>query len=1622
MEFPENIPRDYTDSTSFPDLMNDPLYATNTEGKDRGFEDPDTCRICRGEGSEEEQLFYPCKCSGSIKFVHQACLVEWLSHSQKKYCELCKTPFRFTKLYDPNMPRDLPAPLFMKQLVVHSVRTIITWLRFVLVAFVWLGWLPWSMRAIWRALFWLADGRWSGGDNSQQGTAQERLAKLLANSTTLINDVTTTTSAEISAATESTVTSIPSPGSSVSSIFGFSANEPMMLTVLKKALSTLFFPAISSTNGAVNSSNTTTGSLKQRYPSWLSDVKFLNSLTPSPTINNILIDTLEGQLITLLVVISFILVFLIREWVVQQQPMANIADGEREAAVQLIANNRPNQEEPEAQPPVQLQDDDHTDDEHLEQLSDHDEEDPLPSPPFHFDTNGRASFLEDDDSFGFGGMPSEGPSASSASRRDMDFDYASTIDGSTGPSSAHTNPAQPGWERIRDLWTRGNGDPEQVLRIIREEGRQEELAWLAGVMSRRVHNSETPLNSSDSTAFMDLNQSGENNPEQPPLSNFQHSSGSTANVTASPTWNTGDLRDLRDLHAQGEQGSSSQPFAFNFLESEPENMETNEATPNPQDHPSEPSNNEHGNVDQVNMSAETSNESRAPVTNAETSEHTPVPPQAEPHSGPPKSLTDRVFDWFWADITLDDQTQDPPQQDDEHIVEDPALEAPFIPVQNNRRFANAGAQEDQDVAPLAAEAGIDANDIDAVEEGDDLEGILELIGMQGPIFGLLQNGVFSALLISFTVALGIWLPYLWGKIALVLLANPIQLVFGVPMTAVSVIADVTLDTLIGSLGYVMYWVSLICKLVLSPVSAFVPLGDWIPQTKSVTSASLSLIDASSHRLKKVANAFFIFHESDVPMFSVLSHQALKIHQARISGLFKSVFIVIKFVLHDFPLRIVTLGVPGALSFDYHAADLKNVLIQGRDQIYSLINHPLISMNSKKWVNAGAAKAANMPVDYDLAVWDTKDRIIAITMGYLLASMLGLLYLRITGLLSGMNRGQRIEGLVADILHQAGGVMKVILIIGIEMIVFPLYCGSLLDIALLPLFDQATIASRISFTSSSPLTSLFVHWFIGTCYMFHFALFVSMCRKIMRSGVLYFIRDPDDPTFHPVRDVLERNITTQLRKIAFSALVYGTLVIVCLGGVVWGLYYAFDGVLPIHWSATIPVLEFPVDLLFYNFVMPLAIRSIKPSDQLHVLYNWWFQKCARFLRLTNFFFGERRLDEEGHHVRRTWWSVLSAKKGDSEHPVIGPAQQSQVDQKNLDTYFLRDGRYVRAPASDQVRIPKGRQVFLEVTEANDRVDGAPDPDDGLHGRDSDMFTKVYIPPSFRTRIAAFILLIWLFAAATGVGITIIPLVIGRALMSSYFPNRSPLNDIYAFSTGMCITVGVAYSIYYCKTRLGAVQDHLSSYLRSPRQACVGLAQIGLDALRLAYIFVAFSVFLPSLFALTMELYVLVPVHTYLGGPQAHVIHFVQDWTLGVLYVQMAIKFVLWNSTSRPAAALNSVFRDGWLKPNASLATRALVLPITLLVTVAVIVPLSFGFVLNSTVFHATPGVQSEVYRYAYPATLTMSLVLIIARLVRRQLEIWRVHVRDDVYLIGERLHNFSEKRAKDVGAARRVITG
>ncbi|MEE6461078.1 hypothetical protein FKM82_001185 [Ascaphus truei] len=50
-------------------------------------------RICHCEGDDESPLITPCHCTGTLRFVHQTCLHQWIKSSDTRCCELCKYDF-----------------------------------------------------------------------------------------------------------------------------------------------------------------------------------------------------------------------------------------------------------------------------------------------------------------------------------------------------------------------------------------------------------------------------------------------------------------------------------------------------------------------------------------------------------------------------------------------------------------------------------------------------------------------------------------------------------------------------------------------------------------------------------------------------------------------------------------------------------------------------------------------------------------------------------------------------------------------------------------------------------------------------------------------------------------------------------------------------------------------------------------------------------------------------------------------------------------------------------------------------------------------------------------------------------------------------------------------------------------------------------------------------------------------------------------------------------------------------------------------------------------------------------------------------------------------------------------
>lgn len=1267
--------------------------------------------------------------------------------------------------------------------------------------------------------------------------------------------------------------------------------------------------------------NSTMSRSSPRYnDSLLSGLAFFRNLTPNPALNRFVTDVLEGQIITLSVVVAFILVFLIREWVVQQRPNPQVAE---------VAGLLPQPEQP------------------------------------------AAGVLD---------LPAE-------------------LDGTDAGSTADLQESTVDTELVSNNFANDLDQDDQLDAVMVSSSSNE--SWQHG-----DGDANPERNTADARILLDPQELGDTR--------------LTSSTSSEATPDTPTARDRAD--------DVDRPRRVH----EPETDETMHSIFAP------------------------SSEEREALAAAAVATPTPDENQnglrevagVQVHPQVQLSYFDIFLDWLYADVNVDGPAL---EEDGDMLLAQGAdrvnLHGPNIEARGELEHRDANLMMPAgDVAGELVEQNENnvLDNMDAVEEDldDEMEGLLELIGMQGPLAGLFQNAVFCAILISTTVIAAVWFPYLWGKIVLLFLAHPFQFAIKMPLILITWTCNVIVDAGLYFGCALLSQVDWLGRLALVPAGwIFVSLAG-LSEYNAVSAAVQSVGNSALDRLYGLLMASMELPSSDFYHLSVSSHAALE--TLRIDS--RAVLSYCCNVLEQFPMKVVSFG-----ESQTAASAISGSILQVWQLLRSLPHNLALyiaTSGSSQIPDTTTAPALLADEDNNLVAfvkWSAMDRFTAVSAGYMFFAVLGMLYVRAGPPLTSSEQIRKVEVIVSEVLRQAGGVLKVILIISIEMLLFPLYCGFLLDIAVLPLFD-ATVMARVQYTLISPWSACFLHWFIGTCYMFHFALFVSMCRKLLRGGVLYFIRDPDDPTFHPVRDVLERNIATQLRKIGFSALVYGLLVICCLGSVVWTTSYVAKGLFPIQWTSSVPRLEFPIDLMLYHTLTPIAIRLLKPAAILEKLYSWWFHKCGHALHLSHFLFG--------------------------------------IESDSMD----KSGRWVRAPSSDQVRIPKGRSVFLVVDKDNNRLDGQPDAEDdkGPHGRANEHFAKVFVPLWFRARISLFVLCIWALTAASGLAITVVPLLFGRRVLGRLVGIDQEINDIHAFSIGVTSMASAAFAI---QSRV-----YVTEYLRSARvsysQAMSSITRQTITGLQrtaaVVYTYSALTLLIPTIFALLLELYLIMPLHTYVQlrqrahGPgsvlqsnitnttlynhseisqtfvqytndslqtlptlpeptrneavSSYTVHALQSWILGLLYTRILIRLLLTRyPNARPTRALQAVVAKGWLKPDARIATKCFILPLTVLGAMAIIAPAGLGlcinialshyevdenevaspsfliYLLNAVISHARTLSAEEITRLGYPAVAMLGLGIVGIFALFSAVGRWRRSIRDEVYLVGEQLHNYREAR-------------
>ncbi|KAF9546274.1 hypothetical protein EC957_009887 [Mortierella hygrophila] len=916
---------------------------------------------------------------------------------------------------------------------------------------------------------------------------------------------------------------------------------------------------------------------------------------------------------------------------------------------------------------------------------------------------------------------------------------------------------------------------------------------------------------------------------------------------------------------------------------------------------------------------------------------------------------------------LDFRASDPPEPAPAPVpAPRPAVAAapapPPILQQDLRDFA--AVQE----AARAAVANGGAGDL-PIDELDDMnveewDGILEVIGMRGTYWLLLQNSLLMSALICASLGLGVWVPYMLGKTTV--LMNPLN-VLRMPLRILSSLTDPITDFVIDRL--VPFSVAVVSKPIVAVLSRISPYVSPVARSYLGSKMLKPLVEFGQEHI--------------VPVWSAVVGEA---------------------------------GVLAPTQAQENVQESVVSMLPNATQIPLSAGGKLYQETITKWAEVAYGSSLD-------------NKVVPIVVGYALLCSVAAWY---------MKRPHRVHDhtigrYVRDIIQQLSLIIKIAFFVSMEMVVFPLFCGTVLGLTTLPLLPGATLASRWAFYQQSPNWCIVMHWLAGTTFMFNFSMFVSICRGVVRPGVMWFIRDPNDEGFHPVREILERPVFLQLRKLGTGALMYLTLIVLGVTLTTQSIYWVMNGVLPLRWPVDEPLSDIPIDMLLFHLAVPLTIRWMNPADRFKILFIGWWKKLAETMRLSSFMYGndgKRYPEEEGHIVYRTWKAWLLRYRPPipnvetNGNGTVGSGEELDVDAPVI---FVPDGGLYRVPSTDRVVHLKNRRVLVPVDaegRALDPKEDMPAEIDPLmeilpRGREprqqinpKDHTVIVYTPPNFKRRLISFIVIMWtstMFFLALSI---VVPMVLGRFLIT--FMTERAVHDVYSFVVGVYV-VGIVWHIQeWLATGYGTLKAAGATHVDIRAQLTTVL-ETGTIVAKTAFFGLAFGVLLPFLLGFMVELFMILPLRTALGDNVKMI--FTMTWALGLLYMRIVHQVLVSFPTNRFAVDMNAVFVGtdirGW---SVGLAVRRLVLPALGIFVAAIGCPFGLAWTVAKSL-NLEGTARTNLFRTSYPVMMVVYLILFGIKEGHVVLSGWSQsqYIRDQEYLIGRQLHNLTEEEENAAAA-------
>uniref|UniRef100_A0A915CR39 RING-type E3 ubiquitin transferase n=1 Tax=Ditylenchus dipsaci TaxID=166011 RepID=A0A915CR39_9BILA len=377
-------------------------------------------------------------------------------------------------------------------------------------------------------------------------------------------------------------------------------------------------------------------------------------------------------------------------------------------------------------------------------------------------------------------------------------------------------------------------------------------------------------------------------------------------------------------------------------------------------------------------------------------------------------------------------------------------------------------------------------------------------------------------------------------------------------------------------------------------------------------------------------------------------------------------------------------------------------------------------------------------------------------------------------------------------------LKVFLLIIVEVVLFPIICGCWLDICSLPL-TGATLEGRIKSFQSYPSSSIFLHWLIGMVYVFYSASFILVLRELLRPGVLWFIRNLNDPEFNPILEMIQQPLTRHLRRLIASTTLFFSIILLVVYFPLKLIRSTFPSILPYVFTATAdtPLGEFSLELILLQIVMPTILEYSKAFSILKRLVRLWCRVVGGWLGLDSYLLPAKARNAGGgaaagnnqprNAIRRLANNEANADQAPEDEGPLAVAAP-QPEDIEVDGLEVEEVEVVEQEEEELlVALPAAEPAVEPVAAApanNNNNHLAARHQALLMMREPTNYEAYKKPEWFGARIAGLLVCLAVTAVIISYLFFVLPVSLGRALLSYLAVGGGhPVHDLYTVSAGL-----------------------------------------------------------------------------------------------------------------------------------------------------------------------------------------------------------------------------------------------